>query len=183
MILPITIYGNPILKKEAENISPDYPNLEQLIADMFETMYHARGCGLAAPQIGKSINVFVIDTTEMEEDENAIPIKKAFINAEIIAFSGKDELFCEGCLSVPGINEDVLRKSTIKIAYYDEKFQHHIEDYSGMPARVIQHEFDHILGKTFIDRISPLKRTLLKSKLRDISAGKRETFYKVKPNK
>lgn len=183
MIYPIVVYGNPILKKEAEDIEKDEIDIKQLVADMFETMYHARGCGLAAPQIGKSINIFVIDTTEMEDDPNVTPVKQAFINAEITDRTGTDELFKEGCLSVPGINEDVVRKSTITITYLDEDFVEHTQTFDGMPARVIQHEYDHIMGKTFIDRLSPFKRTLLKGKLKDIIYGRMRTFYRTKPNK
>ena len=180
---PIVVYGNPILKKEAEDIEKDEIDIKQLVADMFETMYHARGCGLAAPQIGKSINIFVIDTTEMEDDPNITPVKQAFINAEITDRTGTDEMFKEGCLSVPGINEDVIRKSTITITYLDEDFVEHTQTFDGMPARVIQHEYDHIMGKTFIDRLSPFKRTLLKGKLKDIIYGRMRTFYRTKPNK
>lgn len=183
MIYPIVVYGNPILKKEAEDIEKDGIDIKQLVADMFETMYHARGCGLAAPQIGKSINIFVIDTTEMEDDPNVTPVKQAFINAEITDRTGTDEMFKEGCLSVPGINEDVIRKSTITITYLDEDFVEHTQTFDGMPARVIQHEYDHIMGKTFIDRLSPFKRTLLKGKLKDIIYGRMRTFYRTKPNK
>ncbi|MBO4543071.1 MAG: peptide deformylase [Bacteroidales bacterium] len=183
MIYPIVVYGNPILKKEAEDIEKDEIDIKQLVADMFETMYHARGCGLAAPQIGKSINIFVIDTTEMEDDPNITPVKQAFINAEITDRTGTDEMFKEGCLSVPGINEDVIRKSTITITYLDEDFVEHTQTFDGMPARVIQHEYDHIMGKTFIDRLSPFKRTLLKGKLKDIIYGRMRTFYRTKPNK
>ena len=183
MIYPIVVYGNPILKKEAEDIEKYEIDIKQLVADMFETMYHARGCGLAAPQIGKSINIFVIDTTEMEDDPNITPVKQAFINAEITDRTGTDEMFKEGCLSVPGINEDVIRKSTITITYLDEDFVEHTQTFDGMPARVIQHEYDHIMGKTFIDRLSPFKRTLLKGKLKDIIYGRMRTFYRTKPNK
>ena len=183
MIYPIVVYGNPILKKEAEDIEKDEIDIKQLVADMFETMYHARGCGLAAPQIGKSINIFVIDTTEMEDDPNITPVKQAFINAEITDRTGTYEMFKEGCLSVPGINEDVIRKSTITITYLDEDFVEHTQTFDGMPARVIQHEYDHIMGKTFIDRLSPFKRTLLKGKLKDIIYGRTRTFYRTKPNK
>ena len=183
MIYPIVVYGNPILKKEAEDIEKDEIDIKQLVADMFETMYHARGCGLAAPQIGKSINIFVIDTTVMEDDPNITPVKQAFINAEITDRTGTDEMFKEGCLSVPGINEDVIRKSTITITYLDEDFVEHTQTFDGMPARVIQHEYDHIMGKTFIDRLSPFKRTLLKGKLKDIIYGRMRTFYRTKPNK
>ncbi|MBO4739309.1 MAG: peptide deformylase [Bacteroidales bacterium] len=179
MIYPIVLFGNQVLRKEADDIDASYPQLKELIADMFETMYHARGCGLAAPQIGLPINVFVIDTTEME-DEGVAPVKMSFVNAEITERFGDNAVFCEGCLSVPGINENVVRKESITIEYDDENFQRHKQTFSGMPARVIQHEYDHIMGKTFIDRISPLKRTLLKGKLNDISRGRMQVKYKTK---
>ena len=179
MIYPIVLFGNQVLRKPANNIETDYPNIQELVSDMFETMYHARGCGLAAPQIGLPINVFVIDTIEME-DEGVEPVKMAFINAEIVDRFGENAVFCEGCLSVPGINENVVRKESITIEYLDEHFQFHKQTFNGMPARVIQHEYDHILGKTFIDRISPLKRTLLKGKLNDITRGKMQVKYKTK---
>jgi len=187
MILPIAAYGSSILRKEAENIDSNYPNLQDIIESLFETMHHANGVGLAAPQIGLSICLFVIDSTKMEEDKekekkNIIPIKKVFINPEIIDFLGESAPFCEGCLSVPGINEDVIRKSAVKVWYLDEDFVEHEEIFTDIPARIIQHEYDHLLGKTFIDKLSPLKKTLLKGKLRDISTGKVETAYKIKSN-
>ena len=184
MILPIVVYGDTVLKKKAENISSDYPQIQTIIDNMFETMYNARGVGLAAPQIGLTISLFMIDSTEMEDEESdAAPVKQVFINAEIIERSGENCIFSEGCLSVPDIHENVVRKGQIVIRYMDEHFVEHTDTFEGMPARVIQHEYDHILGKTFIDHLSPLKKTLLKGKLNDISTGKKTTFYKTKSNK
>ena len=181
MILPIVAYGSPILRNETEDIDADYPNISSIVADMFETMYNAKGVGLAAPQIGLSISLFVIDSEKMEEEgSNVIPTKQVFINPEIIEFLGENTPYSEGCLSIPGINEDVVRKSAVKIWYQDEHFVEHETVFTGMPARIIQHEYDHLLGKTFIDKLSSLKKTLLKGKLRNISAGKTEVKYKMK---
>ena len=184
MILPIVVYGDAVLRKKTEEITIDYPQLQKIIENMFETMYNARGVGLAAPQVGLPISLFVIDSTEMEDEEsNVQPVKRVFVNAEIIERNGEDCVFSEGCLSVPDIHENVIRKGQIVIRYMDEQFEEHVDTFEGMPARVIQHEYDHILGRTFIDHLSPLKKTLLKSKLNDISTGKKTTFYKTKPNK
>ncbi|MDR2410003.1 MAG: peptide deformylase [Bacteroidales bacterium] len=184
MILPILVYGNDVLKKKTQAVTPDYPELQTLIANMFETMYNAKGVGLAAPQIGLLVSLFTIDTTEMEEkNSNVSPVKQVFINAEIIDYTGKNCVYSEGCLSVPDIHEDVTRKSIITIHYWDEHFKEHIDTFEGVPARVIQHEYYHTLGKTFIDYLSPLKKTLLKGKLNDIFSGRKTTFYKTKSNK
>jgi len=184
MILPITVYGNPILKKEAAPVPDNLEGLQELIVNMFETMYYARGVGLAAPQIDRSLKLFVIDTTPfIDEDVEEKALKAVFINAEILEYSGEDKSFNEGCLSVPEINENVIRKSSIRIRFQDENFKKHTEIFDGIAARVIQHEYDHTLGKTFIEKLSNLKKTLLKSKLNDISTGKKSPFYKVKPNK
>ena len=184
MILPIVVYGDAVLKKKTENITSGYPNIQTIIENMFDTMYNAKGVGLAAPQIGLPISLFVIDSEAMEdEDSDVEPVKQVFINAEIIERSGESCVFSEGCLSVPDIHENVVRKEKIVIRYVDEHFAEHTDTYEGMPARVIQHEYDHILGKTFIDHLSPLKKTLLKGKLSDISTGKKTTFYKTKSNK
>jgi peptide deformylase len=181
MILPIVAYGAAILRKEAEYIENDYPNLSNIIADMYETMYHAKGVGLAAPQIGLSINLFIIDSEKMEEEgSNVKPIKQLFINTEIVELIGDDTTYNEGCLSVPGINEDVVRKSAVKIWYQDENFVEREKIFTGMPARIILHEYDHLLGKTFVEKLSPLKRTLLKGKLRNISTGKVDVAYKMR---
>jgi len=184
MILPIVVYGNPILKKETQNISSDYPGLQTIIENMFETMYNAKGVGLAAPQIGLPVSIFIIDSREMEEESDKDKaVKQTFINAEIIEFIGEDCDFSEGCLSVPEIHENVTRKSKITVKYRDKDFIERVDTFEGMPARVIQHEYDHLLGKTFIEHLSSLKKTLLKRKLNDISTGRKTTFYKTKSNK
>lgn len=184
MILPVVVYGDPVLKKKTQNITENYPDLQTIIDNMYETMYNAKGVGLAAPQIGLPISIFIIDSTEMEEENNKDKaLKQTFINAEIIEFAGEDCFFSEGCLSVPDIHEDVKRKSIITIRYRDRDWIEHTDTFNGMPARVIQHEYDHVIGKTFIEHLSPLKKTLLKSKLKDISTGKKTTFYKTKINK
>ena len=199
MILPIVAYGDPVLRKVGVEISKDYPGLDQLIQDMFETMRASSGVGIAAPQVGKAIRLFIVDTTpfvngernEDEEDEYTPEereelgnLSKAFINATIIEEEGEIWAFNEGCLSIPKIREDVYRKPKIHIEYYDENFNLIKETYEGIAARVIQHEYDHIEGKLFTDRISPLRRRLLKGKLSDISKGKVSVTYKTRfPNK
>lgn len=181
MIYPIYVYGQPVLRQVAKEISFDYPNLKTLIADMFETMKVSEGVGLAAPQIGLSIRLFVVDATSMAEEEPALKdFRKVFINPKILERWGEETIFNEGCLSLPGIREDVKRESIIRIAYYDEDFKPHEEVYDGFAARVIQHEYDHIEGILFIDRISPLRRKMLKSKLLNISKGLVEANYKIK---
>lgn len=199
MVLPIIAYGDPVLRKVGVEISKDYPGLDQLIKDMFETMRASSGVGIAAPQIGKAIRLFIVDTTpfvngerdEDEEDEYTAlereqlgKLSKVFINATITDEEGEIWSFNEGCLSIPKIREDVYRKPKIHIEYYDEQFNFIKETYEGVAARVIQHEFDHIEGKLFTDRISPLRRRLLKGKLSDISKGKVKVTYKMRfPNK
>lgn len=178
MIYPIVLYGDPVLKKVAEDI-PQGEDVKQLVADMFETMYSASGVGLAAPQIGKSIRLFVIDDTPMVDDGEE-GVKKAFINAEIIEEGGEPWAFEEGCLSIPGIREDVKRPDVIKIRYYDEDWNEHIEEFDDIHARVIQHEYDHIEGILFTDYVSPFKKRLLKGKLANISKGKVDADYRVK---
>lgn len=196
MVLPIVVYGDPVLRKVGAEIDKNYEGLEQLIKDMFETMYKAKGVGLAAPQVGKAIRLFVIDTEPFsetdeeddEEDEEFTPeqrkelkvFKKVFINARILNEEGVEWKFSEGCLSIPKIREDVSRKPDIEIEYYDEKFKKHVEKYDGVIARVIQHEYDHIEGKLFTDKISPFKRKMLAGKLTDISTGKISADYKTK---
>lgn len=181
MTYPIYVCGSPVLKKEGEPVSKDYPELGKLIEDMFETMYASDGVGLAAPQIGKPLKLFVIDATVYKENEPELAdFKKAFINAEIYAYSDDSVPYNEGCLSFPGIHEDVNRPSRIKIRYLDENLVERDEEYGGTAARVIQHEYDHTLGKTFIDRLSPLRRTLLKSKLGAMSKGKYKADYKTR---
>ncbi len=181
MIYPITVYGDPVLRQETENINKDYPELKQLISDMFDTMYHAEGVGLAAPQVGKAIRLFVVDTTPAtEEIEDELDLKKAFINPEIIEYWGDEWSMQEGCLSIPGINEDVSRPEFIKIKYLDENFEEHIEEFSGYAARVIQHEYDHLEGELFVDHIGALKKRILKGKLSNITKGKVNPRYRIK---
>lgn len=181
MILPIYVYGSPVLRRKAEAISADYPELKQLIADMFETMYNAEGVGLAAPQIGKAIRLFVIDASPMDEDEPELKhYKKVFINPEILERFGKPFAYREGCLSLPELREDVVRESEIRIRYFDEDFNEHVEEVKGMAARIIQHEYDHIDGILFTDHLSPLRKKLVKKKLNNIAEGKTGTFYKTK---
>lgn len=188
MIYPIVAYGHPILRQVAEDITPSYPQLKELIENMWETMYSSNGVGLAAPQINKGIRLFVVDTEQIvegfdDEDKkdypNEKPIKEVFINAEILEKSGELWSYNEGCLSIPRVRENVKREQKIKIKYLDEQFQEHIKEFDGITARVILHEYDHIEGKLFIDHIAPLKRQLIKKKLSDISAGKIRMDYKM----
>lgn len=188
MTLPIVAYGDPVLKRKALPISENYEGLDQLIASMWETMYHAHGVGLAAPQIGKSIRLFVIDGSPFADDEDATPsdqlvlktFKKVFINAEMITEEGDDFSFTEGCLSIPDIREDVTRPSVIRLRYLDENFIEHVEEFSGLAARIIQHEYDHIEGILFTDKLSPLKKRLIKGRLDKISRGMVESDYRMK---
>jgi peptide deformylase len=181
MILPIVAYGDPVLRKVGVEISPDYPDLKQLIDNMFDTMERSRGVGLAAPQIGKAIRLFIIDSTKMyDEDESEKGFCEVFINAKIIDEVGKEWRFEEGCLSIPTIREDVSRMSDITIQYYDRDFKFHEKSFNDLTARVIQHEYDHIEGKLFIDYLPPLKKTLLKGKLEKISKGLVDVNYKMK---
>lgn len=181
MILPITAYGHPTLKKVAQDIDKDYPELNKLIADMFETMYFSKGVGLAAPQIDHSIRLIVIDATPYDDEfPEAKNFKKVFINAHIIEESGNEWAFNEGCLSVPDIREDVVRKSKIRIKYCDENFNEIEEEYEGVAARIIQHEYDHLEGVLFVERLAPLKKMLLKRKLTDISKGNIKVDYRMK---
>ena len=181
MILPIYAYGFSVLKKVAEDIDKDYPELEALLSNMWDTMYNAHGIGLAAPQVGLSIRLFLVDTKQsMEEEEKDKGIKKVFINAEIIEEAGDDFSYEEGCLSIPGIKGDVFRPEQVKIKYLDEHFKEHIEVYEGINARVIQHEYDHIDGILFTELLGPLKRRRIKKKLDDIKVGKLRGEYKMK---
>ncbi len=181
MIYPVTVYGDPVLRKVTTKIDRNYEGLENLINDMFETMYNADGVGLAAPQIGLSIRVFVVDLSPMGEEEPQLKdFKKVFINAQITEKSGDEELMEEGCLSIPGIHEKVLRKNHIRIHYFDQNWVEHDEEYTGYPARVLQHEYDHLDGILFVDHCSPLKKRLLKGKLTDISKGKTNTSYRIR---
>ena len=184
MILPIIGYGNPILKITSKDINNSYPNLKQLIDDMYETMYNSKGVGLAAPQIGKSIRLFIIDTAPfLNIDENEIEgikvesIKQTFINPVIIQESGDSWSFEEGCLSIPHIREDVKRKSDINIEFYDENFTLNKKSFSGIVARVIQHEYDHIQGILFTDKLTSFKKRLLKNKLNNIEKGNIDIDY------
>lgn len=180
MILPITAYGHPILKKRAEDISKDFPNLKEFVEDMFTTMKHAYGVGLAAPQVNKSIRIFVVDTQlSISEGDDEKPFKQAFINPEILQFDGEEELFNEGCLSIPEIHEDVLRPSKVLIRYFDLDWNEHEEWFDGYSARVIQHEYDHLEGKVFVDHLSNLKKIVLKRRLNDISKGSIHPDYKM----
>ena len=188
MILPIRAYGDPVLKKVAKDIEPGHPGLQQLIADMFETMYAANGVGLAAPQVGQSIRLFIVDASPFAEDEDGKPtedahlkdFKRVFINPYIVEEEGDEWAFEEGCLSIPNIREDVTRPPRIVLQYQDEKFKEHEEEFDGFAARVIQHEHDHLDGILFTDHLTPLRRTLLKGKLRDLSMGKTEATYKMR---
>ncbi len=181
MILPIYAYGFSVLKKVAEDIDKDYPELETLISNMWDTMYNAHGIGLAAPQIGLSIRLFLVDTKQsMEEEDKDKGIKKVFINAEIIEEAGDDFSYEEGCLSIPGIKGEVYRPEQVKIKYLDENFVEHTEVYDGINARVIQHEYDHIDGILFTELLGPLKKRRIKKKLEDVKAGKLRGEYKMK---
>jgi peptide deformylase len=180
MILPIVSYGNAILRTIAKDIEKDYPDLSILISNMFETMYAASGVGLAAPQVGQSIRLFVVDASDFSKDyPEAEGFKKAFINPKIIEESGEPWIFNEGCLSFPTLREDIKRKPVIKIEYYDESFILHSDEYTGVIARVIQHEFDHVNGIVFVDRLTQLKKRLLKRKLSTIANGEVEIKYKM----
>jgi peptide deformylase len=189
MILPIVAYGAPVLRKVATDITKDYPDLEKLIADMWETMYNSNGVGLAAPQINKSIRLFTVDSTQifsnMEEDDDpdefpdAPGFKGVFINAHIMETGGEEWSYNEGCLSIPKVREDIYRDETVTITYQDETFETHTKTFNGITARVILHEYDHIEGKLFIDYIKPLKKVMLKRKLEDITKGKIKTDYRM----
>ena len=181
MIYPITVYGDPILRKKTSDVDQNYEGIDILVENLFETMHNAEGVGIAAPQIGLSVRIFVVDLTPLaKENPELNDFKRAFINAHIIEKDGEDELMDEGCLSIPGLREDVLRKDRIRIKYYDADWKEHDEIYTGFQARVIQHEYDHLDGILFIDHCSPLKRRLLKGKLSDISKGKVSTIYRIK---
>ncbi len=181
MILPIYLYGQPALRRETEEIDNTYPELSALIANMWETLAQADGCGLAAPQVGLSIRLFIVDGTMLAEDyPECEGFKKVFINPEILEESEDECAYSEGCLSLPGISETVIRPTTIKIAYQDENFEEHIETYTGFAARIIQHEYDHLESHVFTDRISPLRRQFVKGKLANIAKGKTAARYRIK---
>lgn len=188
MILPIVGYGDPVLRKEGEQISKDYPNLQDLIENMYQTMENAYGVGLAAPQIGLAIRLFVIDCSPFGEDEDLSEeereklknLRRTFINAKILSEEGEEWSFNEGCLSIPNVREDVYRKPIITIEYFDENFEKHTEVFDGFAARVIQHEYDHIEGILFTDKISTLKKKLNAKRLQNIMDGKVHPDYKMK---
>lgn len=188
MILPIVAYGSPVLRKVCADITPDYPGLDKFIADMWETMYHSNGVGLAAPQVNKEIRIFVIDSEQIfanqdEDEKGDYPdepgYKGVFINAHIVELNGEQWSYNEGCLSIPRIREDIMRNETVTLQYLDEHFKSHTKTFNGITGRVILHEYDHIEGKLFIDHLKPLKRTLLKRKLDDISKGKVNVDYRM----
>lgn len=188
MIYPIVAYGAQVLRKKALPVSPDYSGLQELIAHMWETMYYSNGVGLAAPQINKDIRLFIIDSTQIfenqdETDKGKYPdepgMKRIFINAELIAEQGDEWPYNEGCLSIPRIREDVYRKPEVTLQYQDEHFETHTEIFKGITARIIQHEYDHTEGKLFIDYLKPLRKKLLQRKLADISKGLVKVDYKM----
>ena len=188
MILPVVAYGSPVLRKVCEEITPEYPELKKLLADMWDTLYNSNGVGLAAPQINKPIRLFIVDTLQVVEDFNdedkrkypdEKPIKQVFINAQKIEETGEMWPYNEGCLSIPKVREDIQRTRQVRMRYLDENFVAHEADFHGITARVIQHEYDHIEGKLFIDYLSQLKRRLIKKKLEDISSGKVKTDYRM----
>lgn len=188
MILPIVGYGDPVLRKISENISQDYPNFTEFLSNMYETMYNACGVGLAAPQVGLPIRLFIVDTEPfsdsddltVDEKKQLKGFKQTFINAKMIIEEGEEWVFNEGCLSIPEVREDVIRNEKITIEYLDENFQQKTEVYDGLVARVIQHEYDHIEGILFTDKISSLKKTLIKKKLQNIMDGKARPDYRMK---
>ena len=189
MILPIVAYGHPVLRKVAEDITPDYPDLAKFIADMWDTMYQSNGVGLAAPQVNRPIRIFVLDSSQvfenMKEDDDkeeypdAPGLKQVFINPHIVTEQGEEWCYNEGCLSIPKIREDVYRAEEVTLDYVDEQFVAHQRTFSGITARIILHEYDHLDGKLFIDHLKPLKRKLLKRKLDDITKGKIKTDYRM----
>ena len=182
MILPIVAFGSGVLREKCKAITKDYPDLTQLIADMYESMYTASGVGLAAPQINKAIQIFIIDTTPFSEDEenDIVPLKQVFNNPKMLEKKGEEWLFNEGCLSIPDIREDISRKAEIEIEFLDENFKKHSKKFDGLTARVIQHEYDHLEGILFTDKISPLRKKMLKGKLTDISKGKVKVSYNMR---
>lgn len=188
MILPITAYGNGILRKRCEDISPDYPGLDRFISDMWETLYASHGVGLAAPQVNRSVRIFLVDSLHVleqmeEKDREEYPgdegTKEVFINARILDLNGEPWAYEEGCLSIPQIREDVDRPESVRISYVDEQFRPQEKVFKGLTARVVQHEYDHIEGKLFIDYLKPLKKRLIRKKLNDISKGKVNVDYKM----
>ena len=188
MVLPVYAFGHPVLRKVSEDIAPDHPGLDKLIGDMWETMYHTNGVGIAAPQVGKPVRIFVVDTIQIvegfdEEDKAEYPnekgIKQVFINAEKVSETGEPWAYNEGCLSIPKVREDVKRAATVQLRWQDENFAEHEGSFDGITARVILHEYDHLEGKLFIDYLAPLKKRLLKKRLEDISGGKVKVDYRM----
>lgn len=188
MILPVVAYGHPVLRKECVDIAPDYPNLQTLIKNMWDTMYGTNGVGIAAPQVNVPIRLFVVDTIQIVEGfddqdkldyPNEKPIKQVFINAHVQSLDGEPWKYNEGCLSIPKVREDVAREQSVTLSYLDEQFQPHTATFDGITARVILHEYDHIDGKLFIDHLSPLKKKLIKKKLDDIAKGKVSVNYRM----
>lgn len=188
MILPIVAYGASVLRKVCADITPDYPELNKLIDDMWETMYTSNGVGLAAPQVNRGVRLFVIDSEQVfqnqdEEDKGKYPdepgTKRVFINAQVKQLDGDNWSYNEGCLSIPKIREDISRPEEVTLEYVDENFQAHSEKFTGITARIIQHEYDHIEGRLFIDYLKPLKKKMLQGKLNDISKGKLKMDYKM----
>lgn len=179
MIYPIIAYGDPVLKKKAVNIEKGSIDVKKLSEDMFETMYQANGVGLAAPQIGKSLRMFVVDASPMQEDEDALAFKRVFINPEILEENGAEWPFEEGCLSIPGIREQIIRNEKLKIRYFDEEWQEKEEVLEDIFARVVQHEYDHIEGILFTDHLTAFKKRLLKGKLASISKGNVSADYRM----
>jgi peptide deformylase len=183
MILPIYAYGQPVLKKKAKEIDADFPGLEKLIADIWETMYHANGIGLAAPQIGKSIRLFLVDTEQLkdeDEEEETTKVKKVFINATKVEEEGEVWPYEEGCLSIPDITGEVERPEQITLRYFDEDFNEHVETFTGINARVIQHEYDHVDGVLFVEHLKPVRKQLIRRKLEGIRKGKAKAKYHMK---
>ena len=181
MILPVYTYGQPVLRKKCQEITPDYPELQDLISNMWETMYQASGVGIAAPQVGKSVRLFVIDSEQiLQEDSKETGFKKVLINAEILEEDGEEWAYEEGCLSIPHVRGDVERQESIKIRYQDENFNEFIETYSGINARVIQHEYDHIEGVLFTEKLKPIKKRMVQRKLDAIRKGNVSADYKLK---
>jgi len=180
MILPVVAYGHPVLKKVARDIDPSFPKLKEFVADMFETMYQSDGVGLAAPQVNQSIRLFIVDSSAFSDKyPESKEFKRVFINAKIYKYEGDEYSFNEGCLSFPGLREDIVRKPVIHIKFFDENMQPHDERFDGINARVIQHEYDHIEGIVFVDRMSSLRRMIIKGKLNDISKGNVDVAYKM----
>lgn len=181
MIYPIVIYGNPVLKKVAEPITKDYPELSQLIDDMFKTLQKSEGVGLAAPQIGLSIRLFILDLSALAEDDPKFKnYKKVFINPTILEYSEEEATSSEGCLSIPGLSENVRRPVSVKVSYFDENWVEYTEEFSGFPAKAVQHEYDHLEGHVYTDKISLIRKQLISKKLAAISKGKFTCAYKVK---